>query len=145
MLYIGASLMIGASIYGFVGLKQSHNKKEFTEMYTKEKKESPATREPVTIVEEKKTVVKDEPVVKKQNKAKKTVKTEKTNVVTPTTIENEGPGDVSIDKSNENNKTSTEPVVNKTKKKKRLNTKIFSRAALRDEEYVEEDSTSSRN
>ena len=37
MLYVGATLMIGASIYGFVDYKQTHNKKEFKEMYSEKR------------------------------------------------------------------------------------------------------------
>ena len=33
ILYVGATLMIGASIYGFVEYKQTSQKKEFTSMY----------------------------------------------------------------------------------------------------------------
>ena len=33
MLYVGATLMIGASIYRFVDYKQTSQKKEFTNMY----------------------------------------------------------------------------------------------------------------
>ena len=41
MLYGGATLMIGASIYGFVDYKQTHGKKEFREMYAEETKRTP--------------------------------------------------------------------------------------------------------
>ena len=41
ILYAGAALMIGASIYGFVDYSQASNKKEFNDMYTVEK-EKPA-------------------------------------------------------------------------------------------------------
>jgi hypothetical protein len=34
VLYVGAALMIGASIYGFVDYKHTRNKKEFKEMYS---------------------------------------------------------------------------------------------------------------
>ena len=45
ILYVGATLMIGASIYGFVDYKRNNNKKEFTRMYEREKNE-PATLVP---------------------------------------------------------------------------------------------------
>ena len=48
ILYVGATLMIGASIYGFVDYKQTQGKKEFKEMYAEEK-------EPVIMDEEKVT------------------------------------------------------------------------------------------
>jgi len=43
ILYVGATLMIGASIYGFVDYKKNNHKKEFTRMYEMEKKESAVT------------------------------------------------------------------------------------------------------
>lgn len=43
MLYVGAALMIGASIYGFVDYRQTHNKKEFKEMYAEKKSTAPVT------------------------------------------------------------------------------------------------------
>ncbi|MBL7730328.1 MAG: hypothetical protein JNM88_04055 [Chitinophagaceae bacterium] len=51
ILYVGATLMIGASIYGFVDYKQTKDKKEFKRMYT----ESPA--EEPTLVDAKESVV----------------------------------------------------------------------------------------
>ncbi len=50
ILYVGATLMIGASIYGFVDYKQTRNKKEFKEMYQEEKAITP-----VEIINDKKT------------------------------------------------------------------------------------------
>ena len=38
ILYVGATLMIGASIYGFVDYKKTSQKKEFSTMYGEEKK-----------------------------------------------------------------------------------------------------------
>jgi hypothetical protein len=43
ILYVGATLMIGASIYGFANYKKNNHKKEFTRMYEMEKKESAVT------------------------------------------------------------------------------------------------------
>jgi hypothetical protein len=46
MLYVGATLMIGASIYGFVDYRKTSGKKEFKALYSVpvvEKKEEPAT------------------------------------------------------------------------------------------------------
>lgn len=37
VLYVGATLMIGASVYGFVDSKQASKSKEFTGMYVEEK------------------------------------------------------------------------------------------------------------
>ncbi len=47
ILYVGATLMIGASIYGFVDYKQTSQKKEFTNMYVEEK-----AKEPVVVTAE---------------------------------------------------------------------------------------------
>jgi hypothetical protein len=81
ILYTGAALMIGASIYGFVDYKQTSRKKEFKTMY----------KEPVTAaVEEPKTVTapvvttvaKAEPVSAAENKEikKSTAAVKKKNV-----------------------------------------------------------------
>lgn len=43
ILYVGATLMIGASIYGFVDYKQTQNKKEFKAMYVDKKTEPVAS------------------------------------------------------------------------------------------------------
>ena len=50
ILYVGATLMIGASIYGFVDYEKTKNKKEFTDMY----KEAEVT-EPVIVSDRKLT------------------------------------------------------------------------------------------
>jgi len=42
ILYAGATLMIGASIYGFVDYKKTQHKKEFTGMYESGTKKEPA-------------------------------------------------------------------------------------------------------
>jgi hypothetical protein len=73
MLYVGATLMIGASIYGFVDYKQTHNKKEFKEMYAEKKAvDAPVVaREEVTVpVAEKKATVKTKAVTNKKKGAK---------------------------------------------------------------------------
>lgn len=70
MLYAGAALMIGAGIYGFVDYKQTHNKKEFKEMYSEEKKPAPVAetlKQEIKAAEPEKTViVKAKPVVKEK-------------------------------------------------------------------------------
>ena len=58
ILYVGAALMIGASIYGFIDYKKASHKEEFTAMYDEKKSVTPVP-EPVkktetTIVAEKK-------------------------------------------------------------------------------------------
>ncbi len=77
MLYAGAALMIGASVYGFVDYKRTSQKKEFKSMYVEEKKD-PA---PVIIDNKKVSVDKtelNEPVTiaKKDKKSKDRVKNE---------------------------------------------------------------------
>ncbi len=68
MLYAGAALMIGASVYGFVDYKRTSQKKEFKSMYVEDKKD------PAPVV-----VDKDAVVIEKTdlNKTVKTVKEEK--------------------------------------------------------------------
>ena len=63
ILYVGATLMIGASIYGFVDYKKNNHKKEFTRMYEMEKKETVPVKEKETTAKE---LSKEEPVVKEK-------------------------------------------------------------------------------
>lgn len=79
ILYVGATLMIGASIYGFVDYKQTSHKKEFTTMYSEEKLTEPTVvaenkeliaevkKEEVANTEVKKSVVKKSSTKKKKN------------------------------------------------------------------------------
>ena len=108
ILYVGATLMIGASIYGFVDYKNSSRKKEFTNMYEETEK-----KEPVIIADSKTT----EPAVKKD------IASSETKVVT-------------TKKTASNKKETEKPVVKK--KKKRINAEIFSRAPIREEEEIVE-------
>jgi hypothetical protein len=140
MLYVGASLMIGASIYGLVDYKQNHNKKGFTEMYKEgpHKTDTPAA----PLVEEKKSEVKevkmDVPVVKtkktgtKKQQIKEEPLIEVTGEVPVTTV-----NPVAIAETETEIEPKPETSV-KTTKKKKLNHKIFSRAPLKDEVEVEE-------
>jgi len=138
ILYVGATLMIGASIYGFVDYQQTSQKKEFTDMYVKEKKTEPIT----VITEEKKEVV---PV----EKIEVVTKNRKTTVTKKQTIQKEEEEVVAIDPIAEDEVlVAEEPqkieettiaimpyaentIVKKSKKKK-FSTKLFSRAPLRD-------------
>jgi hypothetical protein len=139
MLYVGASLMIGASIYGFVDYKQNHSKKGFTEMY---REVSHETVKPVVAVqEEKKEIAKTETVVptvaKKTAKTRKAVIAEEEPVISPVPVEESIETDVVvIEEGDVELEPKPEASVKKTKKK-RLNHKIFSRAPLRDEVEVE--------
>lgn len=142
MLYVGATLMIGASIYGFVDYKQTHNKKEFKEMYSEKKATAPvvtpvkkelkaAEPEKTAVVASKKTAVK-----------KKTVaKAEIIDAVSPIAVE---------DKMTVTDKALTEePIAQpepakestvKTVKKKKVRKEFFSRGRMPDEEVLIEPS-----
>ena len=145
ILYVGATLMISASIYGFADYKQTSRKKEFKNMYTEEK----AKELPLVITEEKKDIT---PVVTKEvivnnpetritKRKAKVLKEKEETIVAVKPIEEdlftkketvqikEPPFEITSIKEN--------PVINKTKKKKKINTKFFSRAPLR-EDYEEE-------
>ena len=102
-LYAGATLMIGASIYGFVSYKQTQNRKEFKTMYVEEKQPVVVPDEPAPAPEAKTVVAKTTTVEKKE------VRT------TPV-------------KTTTNNKA-----VKKIKKKKRFDARIFSRAPLKED------------
>ena len=111
MLYVGAALMIGASIYGFVDYKQTSKQKEFTKLYSADDPD----KDPVLTVIEKKNVKADE------DPAIKTAVTKKT---TESKVAATG--------------QKKKPVVKK-KKRKKFNSDMFSRAPLREErEIVEE-------
>lgn len=143
ILYVGATLMIGASIYGFVDYKQTRNKKEFKEMYQEEKAITP-----VEIINDKKTASLEQNVTgekqpisdnktvitKKQANSKvetfsaikpiaaeeKIVRAE-TKVIEKTTVTSQVSNDSGVEK--------------KIKKKRKFSTKLFSRGAL-DERYI---------
>lgn len=61
ILYVGATLMIGASIYGFVDYQRTSHKKEFKAMYNE-----PEVKEPAKDVNEKTTLVDNKTVVVKE-------------------------------------------------------------------------------
>lgn len=137
VLYVGATLMIGASIYGFVDYKQTQHKKEFKEMYVSEKKTEPALiKAPVTpALAEKKQLGEARVKTKKQV----TGKISGNSVVDPArediniaTVET---GEIAAvnDKTKDENK-----IVKKVKKKRKLDSRLFSRAPLRDEEELTE-------
>lgn len=143
ILYVGATLMIGAGIYGFVDYKQTRNKKEFKEMYGEEK-----AKTPVEIVSSKTT----EPLIKKEALDNRVVSNKKKVVSKKQEVSNEDafksikpiaedekmvPAETRvIEKTTVNSKVSNESgVEKKIKKKRKLSTKLFSRGAL-DERYV---------
>lgn len=123
MLYAGAVLMIGASIYGFVDYRQTRQKKEFKEMYTEKKTVIPGE-----------VVLPDEPVMPEEKKEPIAVKKS----VKPKPQAESGKKAVAVEP------VAGEPapenkVLKTVKKKRKLKRELFSRAPLRDEdEYLEE-------
>ena len=156
ILYVGATLMIGASIYGFVDYEKTKNKKEFTDMY----KETEVT-EPVIVseskmsnpAENKEIVIKEKSrVVKKQlakNDQSMETKEEVAEVSKPVPVEVIKPvtdEEKMIDKDVKIENTEVTVVPSKVNvtdkivkhKKRKLSTKLFSRGAL-DERYIKEE------
>lgn len=141
MLYVGATLMVGASIYGFIDYKQTHNKKEFQEMYTEEKPVVHVVNENVLpektlVTEEKKSVATEkkstsskqaEPAKEEIESIKPVSETDKM-ITSDKSITNEKP--LTIEPSKESS------IVKVVKKKRKVRREIFSRAPLRDEEDI---------
>ena len=110
ILYVGATLMIGASIYGFVDYNKTRNKKEFKDMYVEKEITQPVVEKKLSLVntEKIKIPVDDKKTAEVNTTVSNTAKTEK-------------------------------PVVKVKKQKKRtFSTRLFSRGAL-DEKYIKED------
>jgi hypothetical protein len=109
ILYAGATLMIGASIYGFVDYKKTSRNKEFTSMYAEKKTPAPEVVMdeiiPIPAAEKK------DAVIPAANTVAKTTEPKSKAVVTKKTVK-------------------------KVKKKRTFNTRLFSRGAL-DERYIE--------
>ena len=150
ILYVGATLMIGASIYGFVDYKQTSHKKEFTSMYAEEK-----ATEPVEVIATEKTksvfdmgnkitnpAKKKESVAainKQGNKKRTTSKEEQVTSIRP--ISNNEKIDIRELKKIETPAPAIEVakesgIEKKVVKKRRFSTKLFGRGAL-DERYIE--------
>jgi len=138
ILYAGATLMIGASIYGFVDYKKTQHKKEFTGMYESGTKKEPAivavskTTEPAVkkdaVITEKKAVTKKQTIRKEEAipsiqpiNEEDVISTKERKVIDNPEISINVPEDNNIEKK----------VV---KKKRKLSTKLFSRAPIREEE-----------
>ena len=150
ILYVGATLMIGTSIYGFVDYKQTSHKKEFTSMYAEEK-----ATEPVEIIATEKTKSVFDMGNKITNPAKKkeSVAVINKQVIKKRAIGKEEPI-TSIRPIANNEKIDTrelkkiEPTASaievakesriekKVVKKRKFSTKLFGRSAL-DERYIE--------
>jgi len=141
ILYVGATLMVGASIYGFVDYKNTSHKKEFNNMY--EDTKAVVLEKTVTDIPAIQTVTKTEP----SSKVKTSVVAKKEDVTITTTKHSNN--DMPI--TSKDVKVIEKPVVEvsvsdngnvaKTvvKKKRKISTKIFSRAPIR--EYDEEEIT----
>jgi len=124
ILYVGATLMIGASIYGFVDYKKKIQTNEFKKMYAAKKVADPEEARNKT----KDFIVKKDPVNKKGVAQVNSFAKE---FITPVKkIEPES----AILNSSTVKENSTEKKYNNAKKKK-LSYKLFSRAPL-DEKYI---------
>lgn len=140
ILYVGAALMIGASIYGFVDYKKTSQEKEFSGMYDEEKPTAPVV---VTVNEKSEPAVKKEAVTKKKTTvAKKEAAKKEEIVVAPVkSIADDERLNTSETKKIEEIPATVIPakesITVKKAKKKKLNTKLFSRAPLREEMEVE--------
>lgn len=108
MMYIGAALMVGASIYGYANYEKARKKKEFSEMY---KEPAPVAR----MVSQP-----EAPVVEKKAEVSKTTKTAATKVNEPS-------------KKSTEVKTTTE---RKVTKKRKIRREFFSRGGL-DDRFIE--------
>ena len=145
ILYVGATLMIGASIYGFVDYKNTNHKKEFTGMYEEEKMAAPDV---ITENQIEAIVTKKNDVAVTKNKAtEKFTVTKKAKPIEETVNgiqpigKDEGVNSetITIEPTEVDKKIADNaPVSKHFKKKKRINAKIFSRAPIREEVYVEE-------
>ena len=151
ILYIGAVLMTGASVYGFVDYKKSSRNKDFTRLY-EEKQEATTAPENKNIRQDSKVVTEKKEVEKPvapfpPQKTKNPSRALKPVVVTPEIKMTEpekvpavlekpeeplAPETAVIKENSNANKIAT------AKTKKRINRKMFSRAAL-DERYLEKD------
>lgn len=139
VLYVGATLMIGASIYGFVDYKQTSHNKEFTNMYVEEKVNEPA---PEVATEKKEVAVVNEPVNNSKSVDVKKKALKKEEAVDYPTVEDISPikpiSEEYLITTGDNKKieeaavTVTPSKEHKLKvKRKKLSTKIFSRAPMK--------------
>jgi hypothetical protein len=147
ILYVGATLMIGASIYGFVDYEKTKNKKEFTNMYKETEVTEPAIvsdRKTTSPVENKEIAVKEKSSVAKKQLLKndKTIEVKEAIEVSKPVADDERliSKDVKIENTEVTVVPSKENVSDKIVKhqKRRLSTRLFSRGAL-DERYIKEE------
>ena len=136
ILYVGATLMIGASIYGFVDYKKTSRNSAFTKMY-----ESKETKPVITHDQIKEVVTKPEVTTKDKVVAVKKEATKKNQVAGEKLLTKKDmqPIETIIEE-----KVATDPLLKENpagkiekpaKTQKKFSTKLFSRAAL-DEKYI---------
>ena len=137
ILYVGATLMIGASIYGFVDYKKTSQKKEFTNMYENQVEKSPVVSGEKKVKEEinTKTISEKREAKKAESKPEELapVKTRSKDFVTP--VETTGLKTEASVKTDELKEIKSVKKI-KSAKPKKLNYKLFSRGSL-EERYVE--------
>jgi hypothetical protein len=148
IMYVGATLMIGASIYGFVDYEKTKNQKGFTDMYKETEVTEPVIvpdRKMTSRVENKETAVKEKTKVAKKQLVKndRSIKTkeEPAEMIKPVVDEEKMTGnDVKIENTAVTVVPSKVNVSDKIvkQKKRKLSTKLFSRGAL-DERYIKEE------
>lgn len=152
ILYIGAFLMTGASVYGFIDYKKSNRSKDLNDLYETKKQEVALQDEKATAspreqkLQTSKTEKANEPAAKTSANIKRSmpvtvpeVVAEPPKIAAPENIpvaieEPEAPKspEASIKENDERKKITT------TKKRKKVNHKMFSRAPL-DEKYLEKE------
>jgi hypothetical protein len=111
ILYIGAVLMTGACIYGFVDYRKTSNRKEFKSLYRTDAASTKSALSPEQ--------TRDVNAIEKVN--------EKTKIAEPATVFSD------VDKPEPENEMKEVKSVNSTRtssKRKKLNYKLYSRAAL---------------
>lgn len=143
ILYAGAVLMTGASIYGFIDYKKTSRNKEFTNMYKTEENNTAVKESPPVVEtkpnEQKKIIMlkKDKPVVvnKRSGKVIPVAEDEKSNKeeaakMTITPVE-----PVTTETANT---AIASPKSSSIKKKKTISYKLFSRGSL-EKKYVDKE------
>lgn len=141
ILYVGAVLMTGASIYGFVDLSKASKSKDVSNMYKDDGKETAREELKKAVPEEKSTTIepKKELTVKSARTRKAAVRKDQPATATPiTTLEKPGKLPVLLEKPEAidvSGKLSIKENTNgnrmkDAKKKKKINTKMYSRARV---------------
>jgi hypothetical protein len=135
ILYVGATLMVGASIYGFIDYKNTMNKQEFTRMYEGKPPAGsiqpakaysvPETKEP--LVEEKKNFKSRKATAKKKEEEMVDVKFATEEFVAPVEIKENVPVEAETFAEVKESKVETKEAPAKSKK---LNRKMFSRGSM---------------